>query len=31
MRQDGSWAVIGINVGAAAKANVAVPASAFGN
>ncbi len=31
MKQGGSWAVIGINVGAAAKANVAVPASAFGN
>ncbi len=30
MRQGESWAVIGINIGATAKANVAVPASAFG-
>jgi protease YdgD len=31
MRQGASWAVIGINIGATAKVNVAVPASAFGN
>ena len=31
VRQDAGWAVIGINVGAAAGANLALPASAFAN
>jgi protease YdgD len=31
VRQDGGWAVIGINIGAAAGANLALPATAFAN
>lgn len=31
VRHGGSWAVIGINIGAAAGADLAVPATAFGN
>jgi hypothetical protein len=31
MRQQGRWAVVGINIGAAARANVAVPVAALEN
>jgi protease YdgD len=31
MRQGGGWAVIGVNIGAAAGANLALPATAFAN
>ena len=31
VRQGGGWAVIGINIGAAAGANLALPATAFAN
>jgi hypothetical protein len=31
VRQGGDWAVIGINLGAAAETNLALPATAFVN